>query len=148
MTTYTLSLPYPPSSNVRLKYNGRRVRRSDEANIYKMQVLSEIIGLEPMEGDIYIVLDYYRPQKSGDLQNYQKELFDVLQQKDTKKTKGSAARPKPYSAYYDDSQVKSFHPTRYEDKHDPRVELIITNEIEIYRQAVIDSLNVLGKGKE
>lgn len=103
-----LTLPYPPSAN-RLWRNMRGVMvKSEDARQYVLEVAMEarLNGLKPREGDVKIVLDFYRPRKAGDLDNRIKIVLDGLQ--------GVAFR--------DDSQVIEITARRHDDAKRPRVE--------------------------
>lgn len=107
--TINLVLPMPPSVN-RYWTNivvGRRAMNvlSSEALAYKNTV-KEIAALDTLVySDIAVVLKIYRPQRSGDIDNPLKGLFDAL--------KGVV--------YADDKQIVELHAFRFEDKHNPRI---------------------------
>lgn len=116
-----LTLPYPPSVNkywVRTKHGGQML--SAEARAYKLKVLcASPHPRQRFTCDVAVWLDVYRPRRIGDLDNIQKAIFDAL--------KGIA--------YRDDSQVAEIHARRFDDKHNPRVEVRVEGkpaiEIEI-----------------
>jgi Holliday junction resolvase RusA-like endonuclease len=86
--------------------------RSREATEYKEQVgwLCAAEKLAPLQDDVCVSLDFYRPAKRGDLDNLLKVTLDSL----------------IGWAYEDDKQVAEIHVMRHEDKDDPRVEISIT----------------------
>jgi len=90
--------------------NGRMVL-SVEALQYKQYVLllCHTLTIPMLRGEVKITLDFYRPQKSGDLDNRIKIVLDALQGQ----------------AYADDKQIVEIHAKRYDDKADPRVEVRI-----------------------
>lgn len=106
-----VTLPMPPSANRywRTSRDGR-VYVSDEAKTYKSRVRLDTAA-EPLEGDLTITVKVYRAQKTGDLDNRLKVLFDAL--------KGLA--------FSDDRQIAEIHAYRFEDKRDPRVEVEVSN---------------------
>lgn len=109
----SLTLPYPPSANrYWRKTRTGRVYVSDEAKTFKQEVGYCAGGQSggPMMGDIRLVIDIYRPRKSGDLSNRIKILEDALNG----------------LAYHDDSQVTEIVARRFDDKQNPRVEIEIT----------------------
>lgn len=82
---------------------------SDEAKKYR-----EIVGRLASQptliySEIAVSLKVFRPQRSGDLDNKLKCLFDAM--------KGVT--------YADDKQIVELHAFRFEDKHNPRVEVEI-----------------------
>lgn len=104
-------LPYPPSANVYWRSERGRVHRSARANEYKLQVglMCNLEGLTPVTGEVCVRLDFYRPRRSGDLDNLLKVTLDAL----------------IGYAYWDDAQVTEIHARRGDDKADPRVEVVI-----------------------
>lgn len=103
------TLPYPPSVNHYLAHSGHRVFRTTKANDYR-----EIVGwilhdmeIDPLEGELTIELNVYRPRKSGDLDNILKVILDSLQG----------------YVYENDKQIAKIVAVRYDDKHNPRVEI-------------------------
>lgn len=112
-----LTLDVPPSANRYWRHNQGRTHRSNEANAYRDYVclLCRTQGIEPLQGDLRVTVNFYRPAKRGDLDNIFKQLFDSLQ----------AA-----GVYHNDSQIAELHARRFEDKHAPRVEIEII-EVEL-----------------
>lgn len=103
-------LPYPPSVNaLYATVRGRRVL-SKSGRQYKAQIARILTGTPIMEGEISITAKFFRPQKSGDLDNFLKCLLDAL----------------TGSAWRDDKQVFEIHAIRGEDKFNPRVEITVT----------------------
>ena len=100
-----LVLPYPPSANRYWRtFRGRAVV-SAEARAYKADV--KLKGCIPFVGPVALIARFYRPQRSGDLDNRLKVLCDALNG----------------HAWDDDSQVVEIHAYRHDDKARPRVEV-------------------------
>lgn len=109
-----LELPMPPSANRYWRnYRGRTVV-SDEARAYKEQIGWTLTakGIRPLDGELVVTIRVYRERKSGDLDNRIKVVLDALRG----------------HAYQDDSQVTQIHAYRYDDKHNPRVEINIERD--------------------
>lgn len=100
-------LPYPPSANRYWRHNRGRTHRSEEAVRYIQGVhdLCEARGVVPLDGELVIHADFYRPRRTGDLDNMLKVLLDALRK----------------HAYNDDKQIVELHTYRYDDKANPRV---------------------------
>lgn len=107
-----VTLPEPPSINhywrvargiMHLSKDGRRWKNA----AHKM---ASEAGLVPLEGPVAVSITWYRRRRSGDLDNRIKVVLDVL--------KGLA--------YLDDKQVVELHAWRYDDKADPRVDVLVT----------------------
>lgn len=114
-----LTLPYPPSLNrmYRSVVIGRfaRVLLSKEAREYKDAVALRCIRaglvtpiLKPQLLSIEIRL--FRPRRSGDIDGALKGLLDSMQG----------------FVYENDSQIKELHVVRGDDKHNPRVEVTVS----------------------
>jgi Holliday junction resolvase RusA-like endonuclease len=105
------TLPYPPPMNhLHAVVRGRKIL-SAKGRKYK-EAAAKIVSLfvkEPMSGPLHVTLMIYRPRKCGDLDNLFKAPFDSV--------KGIA--------WGDDAQVKKLTATLYDDKHNPRLEMII-----------------------
>lgn len=113
-TLFELTLPYPPSSNRYWRNVQGRMVKSSEARDYETLVMASVIeqlGYMPEATSLPISFTYklYRPQKSGDLSNRIKILEDNLQG----------------LLYLNDKQIIELHGFRYDDKHNPRVEVLI-----------------------
>ena len=106
-----ITLDYPPSANVYWRRHGNVIHRSAEATAYKEAAgwICRTAGLQPVTGDVRVWLSFYRPAKRGDLDNLLKVTIDSL----------------IGFAYEDDSQIVEIHATRHEDKHAPRVEIVV-----------------------
>ncbi len=108
-------LPYPPSSNRYWRNFRGRVVKSQEARDYQKTVicLADVCasnGLPTLlTGAVGLELNFYRPQRRGDLDNRIKVLVDALQG----------------IAYDNDSQVSEIHAFRHDDKQRPRVEVSV-----------------------
>lgn len=104
-----LTVPIPPSANRYWRaVPGRGVLVSQEARDYKKLVRYENFHIQPFTGFVAVSFSVFRPRKSGDLDNYAKVLLDAL--------KGIL--------YPDDNAVIEFHAFRYDDKKNPRVEVV------------------------
>jgi crossover junction endodeoxyribonuclease RusA len=113
MARIKLTLPLPPSANRLWRMDRAQgfMRKSRKAKEYYKLVSWEarLKGIEPLDGDVIVVLQVYRAQRSGDLDNKIKPLLDALQG----------------VAFHDDKQVIEIHAFRYDDKDNPRVEVVI-----------------------
>lgn len=106
-----ITLPYPPSANRMWRNVNGRVVKAKEGRDYMEQVRREMMGrnVPRLTGDVAVTLNFYRPRKSGDLDNRLKQTLDSL----------------TGIAWDDDKQVVEIHACRFEDKANPRVELTI-----------------------
>lgn len=105
-------LPYPPSANAAYPNSPKRGRYlSAHGKIYKRAVatICLAIRLRPLTGRVHVLVDLYRPQKSGDVDNFVKVVFDSL---------------KP-DAWHDDAQIKGFGVNQHEDPAHPRAVVAI-----------------------
>jgi crossover junction endodeoxyribonuclease RusA len=104
-----LTLPFPPSANRYWRSCRGIVFLSGEAKKYKATLLEDkaLAQVKPLDGRVAISLDYYRPRKSGDLDNRLKQILDCLQG----------------VAYLNDSQIVEIHARQFDDKTNPRVEV-------------------------
>lgn len=104
-------LPYPPSTNHYLKRGKHGVYKTQEAQDYLTDVgwICRQLGLEPMQGELIVTIDVYRPRRSGDLDNRAKCALDALQG----------------HAYRNDNQIVELHMHRHDDRFNPRVEVRI-----------------------
>lgn len=106
-----LTIPYPPSTN-RLYRNVKGIMvKSAEARNYAFSValLARTHHLKPFEGEVAVTMDFYRPRKSGDLDNRLKAVLDALQG----------------TGFVNDSQVVEIIARRFDDARRPRVEVVI-----------------------
>lgn len=105
------TLPYPPSANRYWRMARGHIHKSNEARDYQRNaaMCALAAGVRPLDGNVSVTLSVFRPAKRGDLDNTQKVLLDAL--------KGVA--------YHDDAQVTEIHAKRFEDKENPRVEVIL-----------------------
>lgn len=87
---------------------------SPEARVYKesAQLLMNTMHLEPLSGDITLVLRFFRPEQRGDLDNRLKVLLDTLEG----------------YVYFNDKQVTAIHAYRMDDASNPRVEIEAYND--------------------
>lgn len=107
-----ITMPYPPSYN-RYWRTGPHGKGyiSGEGRAFKARALAALIPmkLQPFGGPVKVTLKYYRPRKSGDLDNNIKCLLDCLQG----------------AAYVNDSQIVEISAKRFDDKANPRVEVTV-----------------------
>lgn len=111
----SLTLPYPPSANAYWRsvvIAGRvRVLLSSEARRYKKAVAKYAASVvrAPMLGPLRLTLTVYRPRRAGDLSNRIKVVEDALNG----------------VCYVDDSQIVEIIARRFDDKANPRAEILI-----------------------
>lgn len=111
--TLKLILPFPPSANRYWRSApGKGLVPSAEAEAYKQLVARTAPRNVALFGDVRVVLNVFRPRRTGDLDNCQKVLFDALRG----------------IAFLDDAQVKAIIAERFDDPGDPRVELVLKGE--------------------
>lgn len=111
MKEVTLTLPVPPSANKYWIYARNRVMTSPEARAYK-DAVRLLTRIDMISGPVAVNVSVYRPAKRGDLDNYLKIMLDALQG----------------VLYEDDRQITEIHAFRYDDKDNPRVELVAYEE--------------------
>jgi crossover junction endodeoxyribonuclease RusA len=110
MTEIVLTLPVPPSANRYWKTTSRgKIYETDEAKAYKQDVYYQTRHIKKLSGEICVNFTVFRPRQVGDLDNYQKIMFDALQG----------------IAFDNDNQIIEIHAFRKNDKHNPRVEVLI-----------------------
>lgn len=111
MNSVSLTLPYPPSANRYWRSVRGRVIKSSDAKAYQIEAgwIAKAAGFDCTDKPVAITLRVYRPAKRGDLDNSLKVLIDSL--------KGII--------FSDDDQVAVIHAERYEDKHNPRVDVYV-----------------------
>lgn len=102
-----LTLPYPPQANHLYTIARGRKILSAQGRAYKQLVARILTRHRPVSGDISVLLDVYRPRRSGDLDNTLKAVLDSV--------KGLI--------WHDDKQVVEIHARRFDDKTNPRVEI-------------------------
>ena len=102
----------PPSLNRMYRTVGGRMLISADGRAFKKEVAAICLvnRIKPLEGDICVNIEVFRPQKRGDLDNFFKGLLDSLNG----------------IGWKDDSQIKRIIAERFEDKTNPRVEIEIT----------------------
>jgi len=108
-----LVLPYPPSVN-RLyginRHTGRRYLGAEgKAFCHEVRRIAMAAGVRPISGDVVFSMWLYRPRKSGDLMNMDKALCDSLEG----------------ILYDNDRQIVEHHAYRFDDKDNPRVEVMV-----------------------
>lgn len=104
-----ITLPFPVSANRYWRNFRGRMVVSAEAKAYKQQVawIAKAAGAEALSGNVAVTMKVYRPARRMDLDNAAKILLDSL----------------IGIAYNDDSQIVRLVAERYDDKHNPRVEV-------------------------
>jgi len=107
--SHEYTLPVPPSANRYWRIYRNRMVVTEEARAYKEEVALLLRGAVPLGGNVSVNLSVFRPAKRGDLDNYNKVLFDALQG----------------FAYSNDSQITEIHSFRKDDKDNPRVEFMV-----------------------
>jgi crossover junction endodeoxyribonuclease RusA len=107
---YIFTLPVPPSANRYWRVWNNRIVVTDEARAYKQEIALLLRACIPLEGDVSVNFTVFRPAKRGDLDNYNKIMFDALQG----------------LCYYNDNQIVEIHSYRKYDKDNPRVEILIS----------------------
>lgn len=107
-------LPSPPSVNRAYKLGTiaghATMFLSPEAKQFKkwVETICVIVGIRPIIGNVYVMIDLYRERKAGDV-DPTKLLLDSLQG----------------FAYANDSQIVEMHVRRREDPAFPRVEFAV-----------------------
>jgi crossover junction endodeoxyribonuclease RusA len=108
-------LPFPPSANRYYRNFRGRVVKSKAALDYQRAVGCLATGDASngfptlLTGAVGLQLNFYRPQRRGDLDNRLKVLVDALQG----------------ILYSDDKQIVELHAYLHDDKISPRVEITI-----------------------
>jgi crossover junction endodeoxyribonuclease RusA len=108
------TLPIPPSANRYWRIWNNRIVVTEEARAYKEEVALLLRGAVPLVGNVVTNFTVFRPAKRGDLDNYNKVMFDALQG----------------LAYSNDNQITQIHSYREDDKNNPRVEFFVHTEEE------------------
>lgn len=98
---------------VRMRYGG--VALTPDAVLYRHSVRARLNGQLPFDGPVCVKVDVYRPRRHGDLDNVLKALLDSLN-----------SGPDGNGIYHDDRQVTHLVARRYDDKAQPRVELVVS----------------------
>lgn len=108
-TPNKFTVDYPPTANLYWRHVRGRVIVSADAKAYrhKTALVALQAGCRPLQGNVRVRLDVYRPRKIGDLDNTLKVLLDSLRG----------------IAYEDDKQVTEIVARRFDDKTNPRVEV-------------------------
>jgi Holliday junction resolvase RusA-like endonuclease len=86
---------------------------TDEARAYKDQIKLLLRGIRPILNDVAVNFTVFRPSQRGDLDNYNKVMFDALQG----------------LAYVNDNQIIEIHSFREDDKYNPRVEFLVHDNV-------------------
>lgn len=109
MKPITLTLPYPPSTNRIWDRGGRGVYKSFQYKVFLEEValLARAAQVTPFPkpARVRVLVDVYRPRRTGDLDNRLKATLDALQG----------------VGYENDSQIAEIHARLYDDKEHPRV---------------------------
>lgn len=111
----SLVLPYPPSANRNWRYSQHggpslapEVKAFRDAVGY--ECLRQRIARAPEGAEITLAATFYRPQRSGDLDNRLKTLIDALRG----------------HVYPDDSQIVRIVADREDDPENPRAEVSVS----------------------
>lgn len=104
------TFPVPPSLNRSYKCFRNRVVKSAEARKYQELIGETLADMKPTSKEVSLIVDVYRPRKSGDLDNYLKIFLDSLSG----------------FVYTDDKLIKRIVASRWDDKLNPRVELEVS----------------------
>ena len=114
MKYINLILPYPPSANLYWRTTRQgKTYISGQATAYKEEVKLKTAKKGYLTGDLIFNVNFYRPRKTGDLDNRLKVLIDAL--------KGSV--------FEDDKQIVEIHAYRFDDKIMPRAEILIQEKV-------------------
>jgi crossover junction endodeoxyribonuclease RusA len=84
--------------------------KSNEARQYALEVAALTHRMRPLECQISVRMDFYRPRQAGDLDNRLKAVLDALQG----------------TAFINDNQVVEIIARRFDDAKKPRVEVTIS----------------------
>ncbi len=106
---HNVSIPVPPSVNRYWMVAHNRVIVTPEARQYKQEIALLLGRYEPLCGTVAVEFTVFRPRRAGDLDNYQKVMFDALNG----------------LLWNDDKQVVEIHGYLADDKNNPRVELLV-----------------------
>ncbi len=107
----TAILPLPPSTNRLYRRYGAHMVKSAEAQAYEHAAALALRHIDnPLTCAVAVTLAVYFPSKAGDLDNRAKKILDCLQG----------------VAYANDKQVTELHMFRHVDKHNPRVEVTVS----------------------
>lgn len=111
MTSQSLTLPYPPTTNNLYRNTGRGRVKTETCKAFHNTVhaLALQARIKPVSGEVHLTLHVYRPQKRGDLDNTIKVIQDSL----------------TGLAWGDDEQVVEIRAYRHDDKKNPRAEVTI-----------------------
>jgi len=108
-TEHIFTLPIPPSANRYWRVYHNRIVVTDEAKAYKQEIAYLLNGTVPLLGDVAVNFTVFRPAHRGDLDNYNKVMFDALQG----------------LAYVNDNQIVEIHSFREDDRDNPRIEFLV-----------------------
>lgn len=109
MTEHIFTLPVPPSANRYWRVYRNRIIVTDEAREYKDAIRLLLRNTIPIKNLVTVNFTVFRPSMRGDLDNYNKVMFDALQG----------------LAYVNDNQIVEIHSYREDDKYNPRVEFLV-----------------------
>lgn len=113
---HIFTLPVPPSANRYWKIYNNRIVVTEEARAYKETIRLLLAQCVPLKGDVCVNFTVFRPAHRGDLDNYNKVMFDALQG----------------IAYDNDNQIVEIHSFREDDKDNPRVEFYVYKREDFY----------------
>jgi crossover junction endodeoxyribonuclease RusA len=109
MSQHIFTLPVPPSANRYWRVYRNRIVVTDEARAYKDEIRLLLRQVAPLKKLVSVNFTVFRPAMRGDLDNYNKVMFDALQG----------------LAYVNDNQIIEIHSFREDDKQNPRVEFLV-----------------------
>jgi crossover junction endodeoxyribonuclease RusA len=105
-------LPVPPSVNHYLRRTRYGVTLTEKAREFKDIVRLTVHG-KMMTGNIRMDVRYFRPRRAGDIDGPLKLVQDSLQG----------------ILYENDKQIVELHVYRFDDKDNPRIEVIVSNNL-------------------
>lgn len=107
-----LTLPFPPALNNMYPTNKQGGRYLSQRGKDFKKAVSDLFYFQKVpcfEKDLAVKIELYRPKRIGDIDGYQKPIFDSL--------KGHC--------FVDDRQIVEMHIFRFDDAKNPRVEIEI-----------------------
>lgn len=108
---YTLTLPFPPSTNLYWRIGNNRIHLTETAKAYKLEAgyRANAVCKKPITEEVRLTVNFYRPRAIGDTDNLLKVLLDSMSG----------------IIYKDDRQVAEIHAYRFNDPSNPRAEVTI-----------------------
>jgi len=112
-------MPFPVSANRYWRNVKGRMVKSSEARSYQKDIADRFKVETFADCAIELKIDLYRPKKMGDLDNYLKVTIDSL--------KGIC--------FNDDKQVRKITAEMFDDKDNPRCEVLIQEYVSKWQKA-------------